>query len=69
MLGEDGMWNIAVGDQLNRAVVVTELLLGDDVRLVAMYVAVDAHYATHNTRYSADVVRHHNNCHTLGEVV
>ena len=34
-----------------------------------MYVAVDAHNTTHNTRYGAYIVRNHNDGHLLGEVV
>ena len=56
VLAEDGVWNVAMSNQLNRTVVVAKLLLGDDIRLVAMYVAVDTHNAAYNTRYCANVV-------------
>lgn len=69
VLAEDGVGNIAVRYELYRAVVVAQLLLGDDVRIVAMHVAVDTYDATHDTRDSADVVRHHNYGHMLREMV
>ena len=69
MLAKNRMWYVTVRNKLNRAVVVAELLLGDDIRVVAMHVAVDAHNATHNTRYGAYIVRDHNDGHLLGEVV
>ena len=56
VFAEDGVWNVAMSNQLNRAIVVAQLLLGDDIRLVAMYVAVDTHNAAYNTRYCANVV-------------
>ena len=51
-----GVWNVAMCHQLDRAVVVAKLLLGDDIRLMAMYVAVDTHNTAYNTRYCANVV-------------
>ena len=69
MLTKDGVGNIAVGDNLDRAVVVAELLLCDDVRVVAVNMAVDADDVVHNARYGAHVVRHHHDCHVVVKMV
>ena len=49
VVAEYGVRNVAVRYYLNRAVIVAELLLGDDVRVVAMNVAVDADNVVHDT--------------------
>lgn len=69
VLAEDGVGDITVGDNLDGAVVVAELLLGDDVRVVAVDMAVDADDVIHNARYSTHIVRHHHNGHIVAEVV
>jgi hypothetical protein len=56
VLAKNGVWNIAVGDNLNRAVVVAELLLCDYVGVVAVNMSVDADDVAYYTRYSAYVV-------------
>ena len=56
VFAEDSVGNIAMCDNLNRAVVVAQLLLGYDVRVVAVYVAVDADDVVHNARNSTHVV-------------
>ena len=60
---------MSVRDNLYRTVVVAQLLLGDDVRLVAVYVAVDTHNALNNARYGTDVVRYHDDGHIVSKVV
>lgn len=57
--------NVSVRDDLDRAVVVLQLLGSDDVRVVAMYGAIHADNALHNARDGAQIVRHHNYRHTL----
>ena len=57
-----------MGDYLYWAVVVAELFLGDYIGVVAVYVAVDADNVAHNTRYCANIVRHHNDGHILVQV-
>ena len=69
VFAKDGVGNVAVGDNLDGAVVVAQLLLGDDVRVVAMDMAVDADNVIHNARYGTHVVRHHHNSHVVAEVV
>ena len=56
MLAQDCMRNIAMRYNLNRAVVVAQLLLGNDIRIVAMNMAIDTHDALHNTRYGTNIV-------------
>jgi hypothetical protein len=48
VFSEDCVGNIAMRNNLNGAVVVAQLLLGDDIRVVAVYVAVDADDVVHN---------------------
>lgn len=69
VLAEDGVGNIAMRDNLYGAVVVAQLLLGDDVRVVAVDMAVDADDIVHDARYCAHIVRHHHNGHIVAEVV
>ena len=69
VFAEDGVGNIAMRDNLDGAVVVAQLLLGDDVRVVAMDMAVDADNVIHNARYGTHVVRPHHNSHVVAEVV
>jgi hypothetical protein len=69
VLAQNGVWNIAVGDNLNRAVVVAELLLSDYVGVVAVNVPIDADNVAYYTRYGAYVVRHHHNGHLMTQVV
>ena len=69
VLAKNGVGNIAVGDNLNGAVVVAQLLLGDYIRVVAVYMAVDADDVVHNARYGTYVVRHHHNGHVVAKVV
>ena len=57
--------NVSVRDNLDRAVVVLQLLGGDDVRVVAMNGAIHADNALYHTGNSAQIVRHHNYRHTL----
>ena len=69
VLAEDGVGNVTVGDNLYGAVVVAQLLLGDDIGVVAVHMAVDADDVVHDARYCAHVVRHHHNSHIVAEVV
>ena len=69
VLTEDSVGNVTVGDNLYGAVVVAQLLLGDDIGVVAVHMAVDADDVVHNTLYGAHVGRHHHNSHIVAEVV
>ena len=69
VVGEYGVGDAAVRDDLNRATIVVELLLCDDVRVVTMYVAVYAYDAFDDAGNCADVVRHHDDCHPFVERV
>ena len=69
VLAEDGVGNVTVRDNLYRTVIASQLLLGDDVRVVTMDVVVDADDALDYARHGANVVRHHNDCHLVSEVV
>ena len=69
VLAKNGVRNVAVRDELYWTIVVQQLLLGDYVRVVAVHMAIDANYAAHNTRYRAYVVRNHDYCHSLGQVM
>ena len=60
-----GVGNVAVCDNLYGAVVVAKLLLGDDVRVVAMHMAVDADDVINDARNRAHVVRNHHNSHVV----
>ena len=60
---EDRMWYVTVADDLYWAVVVLQLLSSNDVGVVAVHMAIDAHDISHNTRYSTKIVRHHEYCH------
>lgn len=62
---QDRVWNVSVRDNLDRAVVVLQLLGSDDVRVVAMNGAIHADNALHHTCNGAQIVRHHNYRHTL----
>ena len=53
MMLQYGVWNVPVRKHLNRAVVVAQLLLGEDVGVVAMYTFVDAEDALYNACYCA----------------
>ena len=64
-----GVRNRAVRYELYRAAVVVELLLCDDVRVVAMHRAIYADNALYDARYGANVVRYHNYCHTFIELL
>ena len=67
VLFENRMRHLAVRDDLNRAVVVVELLGGYDVRVVPMHASVDANDALDETRNRTQIVRHHHDGHTFVE--
>ena len=67
MLAKNGVGHLAVRDNLYRTVVVLELLLGDDVRVVAVDCTVDTNDTLHHAGYRADVVRYHHYRHSLVE--
>ena len=69
MLAENCVGHLAVRDYLYRAVVVLELFLGDDVRVVAMHRAIDAYDALHNTRNRTQVVRYNHYGHPLAQAL
>ena len=59
------MWNVSVRYNLDRTMVVLQLLGSYDVRVVAMYRAIYANNALYDACDCAEVVRHHNDSHTL----
>ena len=67
MVLEHRVGNVPVGEQLNRAVVVGELLGGDAIRVVTMHCAIDADNLFDQTRNRADVVRYHDDGHPLAQ--
>jgi hypothetical protein len=50
------VWNVSVRDNLDRAVVVFQLLGGNDVRVVAMNGAIDAYNALYDACNCAQIV-------------
>ena len=64
-----GVGYVAVCDYLYGAVVVAKLLLGNDIRVVAVHMAVDANDVVYYARYGAHVVRYHHNSHVVAKVV
>ena len=66
---ENRVRNVAVSNDLNRAVVVVELLGSDDVRRVAMNVPIDADDTLHHAGNRAQVVRHHHNSNALVQLL
>ena len=69
VFAKDGVGNVTVRDNLYRTVIASQLLLGDDVRVVTMDVVVDADDALDYARHGANIVRYHNDCHLVGQVV
>ena len=65
MVLQNCVWNMTVRDDLNRAVVVFQLLGSYDVRVVSMNCAIDANNALYDARNGAEVVRYHDDCHAL----
>ena len=64
------MRHLAVGNKLNRAVVIAELLLGDDVRIVPVDITIHTNDISHDTRNRPQIVRNHYDRHSsvqLGE--
>ena len=55
---ENRVGNLAVRNNLNRAVIVGQLLGGDEVGVVAVDGAIDTHDAAHLGGNRTDVVRH-----------
>ena len=60
---QHGVGDVPVRYQLNRAVVVAQLFLGQNVRTVAVDLPVDADDLLHDAGDRADVVRHHDDRH------
>ena len=73
VVGEDGVGDVAVRDNLNGAVVAEKLLLGEDVGVVAVHTAVDADDGIHQRGDCAHIVRNNHHSHLgaqlLGEGV
>ena len=67
MMFEDRVGDMAVRDELDRAVVVAQLLFGQDVRAVAVNPPVDAYDLFHDAGDRADVVRDHHDRHAVVE--
>ena len=65
----DGVGNMSVRYQLNRTVVVAQLLFGQHVRAVTMYMAVDADDLFHDAGNRSDVVRNHDDRHAFVQLV
>ena len=63
------MRHVAVSNDLNRAIVIVELLGSNHVRGVAMNVTIDADDILHHAGYSSDVVRYHHDSHFVIEFV
>ena len=63
VVAEHRMRYVAVRYDLNGAVVVAQLLGSDDIRVVAVYVAVYAYDGLDDTRHGAYVVRYHHDSH------
>ena len=64
------MRHLAVGNKLNRAVVITKLLLGNDVRIVPVNITIHTNDIPHDTRNRPQIVRNHYDRHSsvqLGE--
>ena len=66
---QHGVGNVPVRHELDGAVVVAQLLLGDDVRTVAVHAAVHADDLLHDAGDRADVVRHHDDRHAAVQFV
>lgn len=60
---QHGVGDVPVRYQLNRAVVVAQLFLGQNVRTVAVDLPVDADDLLHDAGDRTDVVRHHDDRH------
>ena len=65
VVGKNGVRNRAVADNLDRAVIVVELLLCDYIRVVAVYDAIDTDDTLDSAGYCSHIVRDHNDCHLL----
>ena len=56
MLAKHRMRHLAVRDYLYRAVIVFELLLGNDIRIMAMHRAINTDDTLHHTRNRTYIV-------------
>ena len=63
VVAQHGVGDMAVRDDLDRAAIVLQLLLGDLVRVVAVYGAIHADNLLHNAGDCTQVVRDHHNGH------
>ena len=66
---QHGVRYVAVRDELDRAAVVAQLLLVDDVRIVPVNMTVDADDALHHRGDRPHVVRHHDDGHAAVRAV
>lgn len=62
---QHGVWDVAVREELDRAVVVAQLLLGEDVRPVAVHPAVHADDLLDDAGDGPDVVRDNDDRHAV----
>ena len=62
---ENRVRHVTVSNDLNRTIIVVELLGRNDVRCVAMNVAIDADDVLNDARNRTQVVRHHHDSNTL----
>lgn len=69
MVLEHRVGDDTVGQELNRAVVVAQLLLGDAVRMVAVHLTVDAGNLLDDACDGSDVVRNHHNRHAAVQLM
>lgn len=63
MFFQNGMRNIAMAYQLDRTVIIVQLLFCNFIRIVAMDSAVDAYDGFDDTCNGADVMRYHDDGH------
>ena len=66
---QHGVRYVAVRDELDRAAVVAQLLLVDDVRIVPVNMTVDADDALHHRGDRPHVVRHHDDGHAAVQLL
>ena len=62
---ENRVGHVAVSNDLNRAIVIVELLGRNNIRCVAMNVTIDADNVLHHAGDRTQVVRHHHDSDTL----
>ena len=69
VVGEDGVGDVSVGYNLDGAVVAAQLLLCEDVGVVAVHMAIDADNGIHERGDCADIVRDNHHRHLRAELL